>query len=120
MKYTFVCYPRWTTCKKAKDWLDKNNIEYEERNIKEDNPNQNELKEWISKSGQPIKKFFNTSGTLYRELNVKNRLPNMNEDEQIELLASDGMLVKRPILVGENNVLVAFKEDEWGKLDTGR
>lgn len=116
MQYTFICYPRCTTCKKAKDWLDKNNIKYEERNIKENNPSKNELKEWISKSGKPIKKFFNTSGTLYRELNVKDKLPNMNEDEQIELLATDGMLVKRPILVGENKVLVAFKEDEWRSL----
>ncbi|MBC8586654.1 arsenate reductase family protein [Paratissierella segnis] len=116
MKYIFICYPRCTTCKKAKDWLDKNNIEYDERNIKENNPSKSELKEWISKSGKPIKKFFNTSGTLYRELNVKDKLPNMNEDEQIELLSTDGMLVKRPILVGENTVLVGFKEDAWSSL----
>ena len=101
MKYIFICYPRCTTCKKAKDWLDKS---------------KSELKEWISKSGKPIKKFFNTSGTLYRELNVKDKLPNMNEDEQIELLSTDGMLVKRPILVGENTVLVGFKEDAWSSL----
>jgi arsenate reductase len=116
MKYIFICYPRCTTCKKAKDWLDKNNIEYDERNIKENNPSKSELKEWISKSGKSIKKFFNTSGTLYRELNVKDKLPNMNEDEQIELLSTDGMLVKRPILVGENTVLVGFKEDAWSSL----
>ncbi|WFA09187.1 arsenate reductase family protein [Tissierella sp. Yu-01] len=120
MKYTFICYPKCTTCKKAKDWLDKNNIEYDERNIKENNPNENELTEWIKKSDYPIKKFFNTSGTLYRELKVKEKLPNLSEEEQIKLLATDGMLVKRPILVGDNNVLVGFKEDEWKAINSGR
>lgn len=113
MKYLFLCYPRWTTCKKAKDWLDRNNIQYEERNIKEENPNEAELTEWISRSNYPIKRFFNTSGSLYRELNVKEKLKTTSEKELIKLLASDGMLVKRPILVGEDIVLVAFKEEEW-------
>lgn len=116
MKYLFLCYPRWTTCKKAKDWLEKNNIQYEERNIKDNNPNETELTEWISKSNYPIRRFFNTSGTLYRELNVKEKLETMTEKELIKLLASDGMLVKRPILVGNGTVLVAFKEDEWAVL----
>lgn len=113
MKHLFLCYPRWTTCKKAKAWLDENKIQYEERNIKEENPNETELTEWISKSNYPIKRFFNTSGNLYRELNVKEKLNTMTEEELIKLLATDGMLVKRPILVGENTVLVAFKEEEW-------
>lgn len=120
MKYTLICYPRWTTCKKAKDWLDNNKIQYDERNIKENNPNENELAEWINKSDYPVKKFFNTSGTLYRELKVKEKLPILSEDEQIKLLATDGMLVKRPVLVGENEVLVGFKEDEWKSLNLGR
>lgn len=120
MKYTLICYPRWTTCKKAKDWLDKNNIEYEERNIKDNNPNERELTEWISNSNYPIKKFFNTSGTLYRELKIKEKLSNMSEDEQIKLLATDGMLVKRPILIGDDCILVGFKEDEWNILNSGR
>lgn len=113
MKYLFLCYTRWTTCKKAKDWLDKNNIDYEERDIKKDNPNESELHEWISRSKYPIKKFFNSRGKLYRELNIKEKLKTMTEDELIKVLASDGMIVKRPILVGEDIVLVGFKEDEW-------
>ena len=113
MKYQFICYPRCTTCKKAKAWLDENNIQYEERNIKEENPNEAELTEWISKSNYPIKKFFNTSGILYRELNLKEKLNTIPEEELIKLLATDGMLVKRPILVGEDTVLVAFKVAEW-------
>lgn len=115
MQYKFICYSRWTTCKKAKSWLEKSNIEFEERPIKEENPNENELKQWIEKSGYPIKKFFNTSGTVYKDLNIKEKLTEMTEEEQIKLLATDGMLVKRPILVGENIVLVGFKEDEWNK-----
>jgi len=115
MKYEFICYTRWTTCKKAKSWLEESNIEFEERPIKEENPTENELKQWIEKSGYPIKKFFNTSGTVYKDLNIKEKLAEMSEEEQIKLLATDGMLVKRPILVGENIVLVGFKEDEWNK-----
>ena len=116
MKYLFVCYPKCSTCKKAKKYLQENNIEFEERNIKEDNPSADELKTWISKSNYDIKRFFNTSGILYREMKLKDKLTNMTEDEKIELLASDGMLVKRPILLGEDTVLVAFKEKEWNIL----
>lgn len=113
MKYKFICYTRWSTCKKAKSWLEENNIEFEERPIKEENPTENELKQWIEKSGYPLKKFFNTSGTLYKDLNIKDKLNDMSEEEQIKLLASDGMLVKRPVLVGGDIILVGFKEDEW-------
>ena len=115
MKYLFLCYPRWTTCRKAKAWLDEKKIEYEERNIKEENPTEEELSEWIKKSPYPIKKFFNTSGKAYRELNIKERIKTMSEEELIKILSTDGMLVKRPILVGEDRVLVAFKEEEWEK-----
>lgn len=113
MKYLFVCYPRWTTCGKARKWLDENNIKYEERNIKENNPTEDELKEWIGKSEYPIKKFFNTSGNLYKELGLKDKLPDMSDDEKIKLLATDGMLVKRPIIAGGDLVLVGFKAEEW-------
>lgn len=115
MKYLFICYPKCTTCKKAKAWLDANNIPYEERNIKEENPKEEELTKWIKKSSYPLKNFFNTSGKLYRELDIKDKLKSMSEEELIKLLATDGMLVKRPILVGEDFVLVGFKEDEWVK-----
>lgn len=113
MKYLFLCYPRWTTCSKARKWLDENNIEYEERNIKDNNPKEDELKQWISKSNYPIKRFFNTSGKIYRELGLKDKLDTMDDDEKIKTLATDGMLVKRPILIGEDGVLVGFKEEEW-------
>ena len=113
MKNKFICYTKWITCKKAKSWLQENNIEFEERPIKEENPTEDELRLWKEKSGYPLKKFFNTSGTLYKDLNIKEKLTDMSEEEQIKLLASDGMLVKRPILVGEDIVLVGFKEDEW-------
>lgn len=113
MKYEFICYSKWGTCKKAKSWLEKNNIEFNERPIKEQNPTENELKAWKEKSGYPLKKFFNTSGTLYKDLNLSKRLNDMTEEEQIKLLATDGMLVKRPVIVGEDTVLVGFKEDEW-------
>lgn len=113
MKYNFICYSRCGTCRKAKKWLEENNIEFEERPIKEENPTEDELKQWIEKSDYPIKRFFNTSGTLYKELNLKDKLKSMSEEEQIKFLASDGMLVKRPILVGEDLVLVGFKEEEW-------
>lgn len=113
MENLFVYYPKCSTCKKAKKWMDENNIEYDERDIKEENPNAFELKEWIDKSGYPIKKFFNTSGILYRELNLKDKLQDMSDEEQIMLLATDGMLVKRPIVVGKDAVVVGFKEEEW-------
>lgn len=109
----FVCYPKCTTCQKAKKWLDDNGIEYTERHIKEENPTREELTEWIAKSGLPDKRFFNTSGLLYRSLELKDRLPAMSAEEKLALLASDGMLVKRPLMVTENTVLVGFKEAEW-------
>ena len=109
----YICYPKCTTCQKAKKWLEDNQIEYELRDIKIDNPNIDELAEWYRKSGLPLKKFFNTSGLLYKSLDLKNKLPQMNEDEMLKLLASDGMLVKRPILIGEEFVLVGFKENDW-------
>lgn len=108
-----LCYPKCTTCKKALKWLDENKISYEIRDIKADNPSKEELKNWYKKSGLPLKRFFNTSGNLYKELNLKDRLKDMTEEEQIELLSTDGMLVKRPILAGENFVLTGFKEAEW-------
>lgn len=106
-------YPKCSTCRKAKKWLDDRGISYEDRHIAEQNPNVQELKEWRERSGLPLKKFFNTSGMLYRELGLKDRLPGMSEEEQYNLLASDGMLVKRPLLVGEDFVLAGFKEQEW-------
>ena len=109
----FICYPKCTTCQKAKKWLDDNKIEYEFRDIKLDNPTLNELTEWYKKSGLPIKKFFNTSGLLYKSLDLKNKIPTMTEDEMLNLLATDGMLVKRPLLVGDDFVFVCFKETEW-------
>lgn len=109
----FICYPKCTTCQKAKKWLDDNKIEYEFRDIKLDNPTLNELTEWYKKSGLPLKKLFNTSGLLYKSLDLKNKLPTISEDEMLKLLASDGMLVKRPLLIGDSFVLVGFKEAEW-------
>ena len=109
----FVCYPKCTTCQKAKKWLDANGVAYTERHIKNDNPTVEELKAWQKQSGLPLRKFFNTSGLQYKALRLKDRLPTMSEEEQLALLASDGMLVKRPILVGEGLVLVGFKEDAW-------
>ena len=111
----FICYPQCTTCQRAKKWLDDNKIEYELRDIKLDNPTLEELAEWYNKSGLPIKKFFNTSGLLYKLLDLKNKLPKMSEEEMLKLLATDGMLVKRPLLIGDNFVLVGFKEIEWQK-----
>lgn len=116
MEYLFICYSKWTTCRKARKWLDENNIRYRERPIKEENPTESELKEWINKSDYPIKKFFNTSGKIYRELNLKEKLEHMTDEEKIKLLSTDGMLIKRPILVGEDRVLVGFKEKEWEEL----
>ena len=112
----FLCYPKCTTCQKAKKWLDDNKIEYELRDIKQENPTLEELTEWYKKSGLPLKKFFNTSGLLYKSMDLKNKLPNMTEDEMLQLLSTDGMLVKRPILVGNDFVLVGFKEVEWNEI----
>ncbi|MGN0242619.1 MAG: arsenate reductase family protein [Lachnospiraceae bacterium] len=109
----FICYPKCTTCQKAKKWLDENHIEYQLRDIKTENPTYEELKEWHAKSGLPLKRFFNTSGLLYKSMELKNKLPEMSEEEQLRLLATDGMLVKRPILVRDDKVLVGFKEKEW-------
>ena len=109
----FICYPKCTTCQKAKKWLDEHNIEYTERHIVNDNPTYDELKDWYSKSGLPMKKFFNTSGLLYKEMNLKDKLPTMSEEELLKLLATNGMLVKRPLVVKEDIVLVGFKEAEW-------
>lgn len=102
-----------STCKNAKKWLDAHNVAYDTRNIKEENPNSVELADWIQKSGLPIKRFFNTSGIIYKEKNLKELLPGMSEKEQIDLLATDGMLVKRPLIIGDDFVLVGFKEKEW-------
>ena len=109
----FICYPKCTTCQRAKKWLDDNNIAYELRDIKLDNPTLEELTAWYKKSGLPLRKFFNTSGLLYKSLELKDKLPKMSESEMLSLLATDGMLVKRPILVGEEFVLVGFKESEY-------
>ena len=109
----FICYPKCTTCQKAQKWLDDNKIEYEFRDIKLDNPTLDELTEWHKKSGLPLKKFFNTSGLLYKSLDLKNKLPAMTDDEMLKLLASDGLLVKRPLVISENFVFVGFKENEW-------
>ena len=109
----FICYPKCTTCQKAKKWLEENNVAFIERHIRENNPTVEELKAWHRQSGLPLKKFFNTSGLQYKALQLKEKLPTMSEDEQFELLASDGMLVKRPLLIGETFVLVGFKEAEW-------
>lgn len=111
----FLQYPPCSTCRKAKAWLDEKEIQYEDRHIKENNPSAEELKAWYEKSGLPLKKFFNTSGLLYKSMGLKDRLPGMTEEEQITLLASDGMLVKRPILVGQDFVLVGFREKDWAE-----
>lgn len=115
MKLLFVEYPPCTTCRKAKKWLDDHRIPYDDRHIKEQNPTIEELKNWHAKSGLPLKKFFNTSGLLYKSMNLKEKLPTMTEEEQFALLATDGMLVKRPVLVSEDFVLVGFKESEWNE-----
>ena len=110
---TFICYPKCSTCKKAQAYLDEIGAEYEARDIKRNNPGYDELKAWLEKSGLPIKRFFNTSGLLYKSLNLKDKLPAMSEDECLTMLATDGMLVKRPLLIGEGFVLAGFKESEW-------
>ena len=109
----FVCYPKCTTCKKAEKWLDDNDIGYEMRDIKADNPTYDELNEWYNLSGLPLKKFFNTSGLLYKSMSLKEKLPTMSDNEMLKLLSSDGMLVKRPLLIGDDFVIVGFKESEW-------
>lgn len=111
----FVYYPRCSTCQKAKKWLDENNFKYTERHIVEDNPTYEDLKDWYSRSGLPLKKFFNTSGLLYKDMKLKDKLPAMSEDEQLKLLASNGMLVKRPVVVDGDTVLLGFKEAEWAE-----
>ena len=110
---TFICYPKCTTCQKAQKWLDEQGVEYTLRNIKEDKPSYEELSAWYGTSGLPLRKFFNTSGLLYKSLDLKNKLPSMTEEEMLDLLSTDGMLVKRPLLVGDGFVLVGFKEAEW-------
>ena len=109
----FVCYPKCTTCQKAKKFLTDNGVEFTARHIKEEKPTYEELKHWYEKSGLPLKKFFNTSGLLYKSMNLKNKLPQMSEDEQLKLLSTDGMLVKRPILITDTKILVGFRENEW-------
>ena len=109
----FIEYPQCTTCKKAKKWLEEHAVSYTDRNIKVENPSADELKQWHEKSGLSLKRFFNTSGMLYREMGLKDKLPGMSDEEQYELLATDGMLVKRPILVTEDKVLTGFREKEW-------
>ena len=111
----FICYAKCTTCQRAKKWLDDSKTEYELRDIKENNPTLSELKSWYEISGLPLKKFFNTSGLLYKSSDLKTKLPDMSEEEQLKLLSTDGMLVKRPILVGDDFVLVGFKENEWSE-----
>lgn len=113
MKILFVEYPKCTTCQKAKKWLDEHGIEYEDRHIVENNPTKEELVDWHKRSGMPLKKFFNTSGMLYRELGLKDKLADMSNEEQYELLATDGMLVKRPVVVAEDFVMTGFREKEW-------
>ena len=112
----FLQYPPCSTCQKAKKWLDENGISYTDRHIKLENPTYEELKAWYEKSGLPLKKFFNTSGLQYKALNLKEKLPQMTEEEQLRLLATDGMLVKRPLVVTDTLVLTGFKESEWEKL----
>ena len=109
----FICYPKCTTCQKAKKWLDDHKVKYTEHHIAEDNPSYDELKEWHQKSGLPLEKFFNTSGLPYKELQLKDKISTMSEEEQLKLLATDGMLVKRPLVINGDSVLVGFKEDEW-------
>ena len=111
----FLEYPKCSTCKKAKNWLESNGVEFEDRHVVENNPTADELKAWYEKSGFPLKKFFNTSGLKYKELGLKDQLPDMTEEEQINLLATDGMLVKRPLVIGDDFVLIGFKEAQWAE-----
>ena len=116
MKYLFVNYPKCSTCVKARKWLEENNVEFNSRHIVENNSTKDELKSWIAMSGQPIKKFFNTSGILYREMNLKEKVAQNNEEELLDILSSNGMLVKRPLLIGDDKVLIGFKEKEWEEI----
>lgn len=111
----FICYPKCSTCQKARKWLEVNHLEFTERHIVEENPSYEELKKWYAESGLPLKKFFNTSGMLYKEMQLKDKLPTMSEEEQLKLLATNGMLVKRPLIVNGNIILTGFKEAEWEK-----
>ena len=111
----FLEYPKCSTCKKAKNWLESNGVEFEDRHIVENNPTAEELKVWYEKSGLPLKKFFNTSGLKYKELGLKDKLPNMTEEEQLNLLGTDGMLVKRPLVIGDDFVLIGLKEPQWAE-----
>ena len=111
----FICYSKCSTCQKAKKWLDEQDIKYTERHIVDNNPSYEELKEWYNKSGLPLKRFFNTSGLLYKEMQLKDKLPTMNVEEQLKLLATNGMLVKRPLVVNGDMVLIGFKEAEWAE-----
>ncbi len=116
MKNLLIEYPKCSTCQKAKKWLKENHVEFEERHIVEKNPTVEELKKWIPQSGKDMRKWFNTSGLKYKELKLKDKLPTMSEEEILELLASNGMLVKRPILITENSILIGFKENEWSSI----
>lgn len=116
MKYLFLAYSKCSTCRTARQWLDEHQVVYEERPMLERPPSVEELKEWIDRSGRPIKSFFNTSGLVYKALNLKDKLPSLDEEAQIALLASDGKLVKRPLLIGEGRVWIGFKPDEWGTI----
>lgn len=120
MKNIFLCYPKCTTCLKAKKFLEENKIEFMERNIKEDNPNYNELKEWYQKSKLPLKKFFNTSGLIYKELNLKEKLETMSEEKKLEILSENGMLIKRPLWITDDFILCGFKEKEWEEKILGK
>lgn len=113
MKYLFLNYPKCSTCVKARKWLEENGIEFDARHIVENNPTKDELKKWLELSGLPIKKFFNTSGILYREMNLKEKVAENNEEELLEILSTNGMLVKRPLIIGEDKVLIGFKEKDW-------
>lgn len=115
MKPVFICYAKCTTCQKARKWLDENKVDYDERPIKEQNPTLEELRAWQKQSGLPLRRFFNTSGMLYREMNLKDKLPAMTDEEMLALLATDGMLVKRPLLVTDSAVIPGFKMETWGK-----
>ena len=120
MNNLFIEYPKCSTCQKAKKWLEQNNIEFKDRHIVENNPTKEELKKWIKQSGYDIKKFFNTSGMKYKELNLKEKLPNMTDDEKIQILSTDGMLVKRPLIITDDLILVGFREKEWEQLKNRR
>ena len=116
MSVLFLEYPKCSTCKKAKKWLEDHEISFEDRHIVEENPTAEELKVWHEKSGLPLKRFFNTSGMIYREQGLKDKLPTMSEEEQYQILSSNGMLVKRPLIIGDDFVLIGFKEKEWGEV----